>query len=307
MKVLKTAVALFACSALLVLGTGCTPTPNPDPTPTPTTEDCALNSVKESAVSVKDLVYDAQHRLIKQSYYLNGLLDGSEEFTYDATGKIIKKVNRNASAVSTGYTLYEYNAAGNLSSAKVYSSSGSLNYQYDYIYSGAQLMRKNEFYLAASGGQMLAGDYYTYQYAGGDKPNRVNAFFTPSSYSLRPVQTDYTYDTNNNIINESSILESSRGTQTVVRTFDTKKSTLISFAGLYPTAVTGTVSPNGIAGKNNVVSERVTTYYTSGSSSQTSIETNYTYGFDTKGNVSTQAVLPTNGAAKNYNFGYHCH
>jgi hypothetical protein len=309
MQSIKFAFGIFASAALLTLA-ACTPTPTPEPDPTPTpTNNCAIESQKDGALDVVKVTYDAQHRILKQSFYdVNGVLTSTSEYEYAADGKINKKINRDASAVSTGFSLYEYNAAGKLTFEKKYDAFGALAAQYEYIYNGsAQLSRKNEFYRSGSGNIITAGDYYTYQYSSGTKPSTVNAYFTPSSFSQRPTRTDYTYDANDNITNEASYFANASQTYTVVRTFDSKRNALISFTGLMPTAVTGTVAPNGVAGKNNVLTE-IKTYYASGSGTQpTVVQTTYSYQFDAKGNPTQQAVRPTSGAAKDYVFGFHCH
>ena len=311
MQILKFTLATIVGIALFTLA-GCTPTPTPDPTPvTPTvTNNCALESQKDGVNNVITLTYDAQHRIQKQSFYnTTGTLLSTSEYEYNADGRVSKKINRDASAISIGFSLYEYNATGKLTFERKYNSNGVLTYQDEYIYnSSAQLSRKNSFYNSSSGG-LFPSDYYTYQHTGNsNKPSRMDGFFGQASQTQTPSSTSYTYDGNDNIINESSTYNISSKTSTVVRTFDTKQNALITFAGLKPTAVTGTVSENGIAGKNNVLSEVRTTYFNSGSNTQnTVIQTTYTYTFDAKGNPTTQAVRPTSGTAKDYIFGFHCH
>ena len=297
-----------------------------------------LENQKDDGRDVIKVDYDAQNRIIKAYYYNDGsstnTLDYTSEYTYNADGRIIKKIDRDAGVNSTGYSLYEYNAAGKLTAEKIYYINGTLKEQEEYLYDNMnRLIRENQYYLQSQTNLLVLSSWHTrWEYTGNDnKPSRmITVTIQGSSYS------DITYDANDNItkISGYSNIQSSDSSNYVhyidiLRTFDTKKSALISFSGLSPVAVgnmllldnnsinsgghstyniigTGSITPNGIIGKNNVLT-MVETQYPWGSFPGSTKTTTYNYEFDANGNPIKQTVLPTSGDLKNYTFTYRCY
>jgi antitoxin component YwqK of YwqJK toxin-antitoxin module len=305
MKTFKIAFGILASAALFTLASGCKPNETtPDPTPT-AEEMCYPETIKNGALDYEKFEYDAQHKPVKYYLYNNGAPNGYYKMLY-TNDKLSAVVRYTQANVIDQNIEFIYGSNGKLLQQKGYSATGTLMNRTDYEYDATQRPSRMTYFNSASGGVLFSDEYYIFDYIGTDiRPIREKGFYGSGSPST---VRNYTYDSNGNITNESYTNISSGSSNTTARTFDNKKSALISFAGFGDRSYTGSSDQLRVVGKNNITSI-ITTHFDSNGNQTSRGVTNFTYEYDSKGYPTKQNILPTSASSTNstLNFTYHCH
>ena len=301
MKKLKnlTFAAITCCVLLLA---SCTPAPVVEPTPV--ADNCSLSLAKSGVNEAIKVEYDGQHRPTKIT--VRSITTGAFYYTvalsYNSDGKISNALNYDAAGIAGESTLYVYDSNKRLVADETRNAAGVLVHKTTYTYDASARRNQVTYFDAASSGLYQRG-YSTYEYSGTDsRPFRDNYFAVGSGSNHT---SSYVYDANGNITEVSNYYIQASGNHLnsrYTRTFDAKKAAKIAFSGLADAIhYTGTGSPNGISGNNNILSETETQYDAPGGTLVTVKSYNYEYndkGFPTKRTSNSGEVLL---------FDYNCH
>ncbi len=300
------ALTLFS----LLLGSSCKPTDTNTNPITPEPEVCQVSLMKQDGINSFGVEYDAQHRAIKFLYYNNGSLSQSQEFIYDSNGNIVQTLSKDAAGVSQGRSELIYNSSGKIFQTKSYNAAGTLSSETTREYDASQrVIRENNSSL--SGGVLSPSSYSIYEYANSSKYPYRRVYYSSASATTGRITT-YSYDSNNNLTEETQFYTTTGGTSAIpearyLRTYDNKNTPFILLSKLGKSPLFSPGNINFEISKNNILTETTILYNNSGQETNRSIS-NRTYEYDSKGNSTKRTITSSSGGSSSVQtVEYHCH
>jgi hypothetical protein len=202
-----------------------------------------------------------------------------------------------------------YNSSGKIFQIKGYDNAGVLSHQTTNEYDASQRITRQN-YSSLSNAVLAPSSYRTYEYSNTSKFPSRSIYFSPVTATTGSITT-YTYDGNNNMTEETDFHTPTGGGSSTVatrylRTYDDKNVPFVILGKLGKIALFGAGSINYEISRNNILTETIISYNTSGQETSRSIN-NRTYEYDSKGNPTKRNLTNSSGSTAVQTVEYHCH